>query len=719
MHISLKPVFIASLIFFSACKNQKNEAATTNSVSIEYPAVKTVDTVDNYFGTLVKDPYRWLENENDTAVAQWVSAQNAVTFGYLENIPYRNQIKNRLTELNNYPKMTTPYRVGKYYFFGKNTGLQNQYVTYFKEGMEGEEKIFLDLNTLSTDGTVSASIAGFSNDKKYATISISKAGSDWNDMYIRELATNKELSDKIEWTKFSGAAWYKDGFFYSAYDKPGDNKTYTGASENCKIYYHKIGTAQSSDKLIYQDKANPRRYFGAQTTQDEKFIFIYESEGTSGSGILWKNLADEKAEFKQLFKGFEWEYSVLDNEGDKLIVLTNYKAPNYKVVLVDPKNPEPENWKELISEKPELLQSVTLAGNKLFSFYLKNVSSRVYQHKRSGEMEREVILPGLGTVSGFYGEKEDTELYYSFVSFTVPADIYKYEIGSGTSSMFKKSEIKFDASKYETIQVFYPSKDGTKIPMFLTYKKGLKLDGNNPCFLYAYGGFNIARIPEFNPANVAMLEQGFVYAVANLRGGSEYGEEWHKAGMLDKKQNVFDDFIAAAEYLIKEKYTSSKKLAVYGRSNGGLLIGAVMTQRPDLFAVALPRVGVLDMLRYHKFTIGWAWAVEYGSAENPEQFEYLLKYSPLHNVKPGTKYPATLITTGDHDDRVVPAHSFKFVSALQAAHTGDNPVLIRVDVQAGHGAGKPLSKVMDEEADVISFTMWNMGIKQMHSGDKP
>lgn len=718
----MKSIFPAAaftcIICIVGCKSEKENDVTGPGV-VRYPETKMVDTTDNYFGTLVKDPYRWLEDESDTAVRSWINAQNNVTFDYLSHIPYRNMVKERLTELNDYPKMSAPYRSGKYYFYDKNDGLQNQSVIYYRNGMQGEEKIFLDPNSLSKDGTVTAFIAGFSTDRKYAVISQSAAGSDWNTMYVRDLETNTQLEDKIEWTKFSGAAWDKNGFYYSAFDKPDPNQTYTAESKSQKVFYHALGTQQAMDKLIYADEKNPDTYHGVETTDDGKFIFIYQSAGTSGTGILWKYLNDEKGSFRVLFPGFDWEYAIIDNEGSNLIVMTNYNAPNYKVVLVDPEHPAPENWKDIIPESDALLESVNAAGGKLFATYLRNVTSQVTQFSRNGKQENNITLPGLGTVDGFSGEKDDTELYYSFTSFTTPSDIYKYDIATGKSSLYKKSEIHFDASLYETKQVFYTSKDGTQVPMFITYKKGLELSGNNPCFLYAYGGFNIARKPEFNTTNAAMLEQGFVYAVANLRGGSEYGEEWHRAGMLEKKQTVFDDFIAASEYLIQQKYTSSEKLAVYGRSNGGLLIGAVMTQRPDLFAVALPRVGVLDMLRYHKFTVGWGWAVEYGSSDNPEQFNYLIQYSPLHNIKPGTHYPATLITTGDHDDRVVPAHSFKYAATLQAAQGGDDPVLIRIDVQAGHGSGKPLSKIIDEETDLISFTMWNLGLRHFEKTIKP
>lgn len=705
-------IIVPVLLLVAACKESVQTTDIQGPDKVSYPQTATIDQNDDYFGTNISDPYRWLENEGDSAVRNWITAENDVTFGYLDQIPYRNQLEQRLTELANYPKMSTPFHVGEYYFYAKNDGLQNQYVTFYKKGMDGEEQVFFDPNTLSDDGTVTLSMAGFSADRKYVTLSQSKAGSDWTELYVREIATNTQLDDKIEWSKFGGAAWYGDGFFYSRFDEPGKNQTYTGASDKQKVYYHKLGTQQSADELVYSDPSHPKRYFFSSTTDDEHFLFVYMSEGTSGTGILWRDLTSNDKKLRTLFEGFDWEYSVLDNEGDQLLVLTNYMAPNYKVVKVDPKNPAPENWTEVIPEKEDLLEWVNASAGKLFAGYLKDVATLVVQFDRTGKQEREVQLPGLGTAGGFSGEKTDSNVFYNFTSFTTPSDIYSYDVNTGKSTLYKKSEVQFDASAYETKQVFYPSKDGTMIPMFLTYKKGLKLDGTNPCLLYAYGGFNIAIKPSFSTSRIALLEQGFVYAVANLRGGSEYGEEWHKAGMLEKKQNVFDDFIAAAEYLIGEKYTSSEKLAIQGRSNGGLLVGAAMTQRPDLFGVALPGVGVLDMLRYHKFTVGWGWAVEYGSSDDSTQFQYLIKYSPLHNVKPGTSYPATLITTADHDDRVVPGHSFKFAATLQAAQAGDNPVLIRIDTDAGHGAGKPLAKIIEEDADWMSFTMWNLGLRE-------
>lgn len=691
---------------------------------VSYPLTATTDSSSTYFGTTVSDPYRWLEAEanEDSAVRNWVTAENEITGNYLAQIPYREQLKERLAELVNYPKMGVPYRAGKFYFYTKHDGIQNQSVTYYREGLEGQEKVFIDPNTLSEGGTLVQNFAGFSNDRKYLAIAESGAGSDWSNILVKDVAKNEFLADKLEWTKFSGAAWVGDGFYYSAYDKP--SKTFTGNSINQKVFFHKLGTAQSADKLIYSDPKNPTFYLGAQTTEDERYLFINISPGTSGTKILWKDLRVPNDAFKTLFEGFDNEYSVLDNDEDKLIVFTNHDAPNYKVVQVDPKNPAPENWKVIIAEQDEILSNVSLAGGKIFASYLKDVRPVVFQFSRSGTAERQIALPndGIGgNVAGFNGEKDDDFVFFSFTTFLSPADIYKYDIKSGKLELYKKSELKFDASGYEMNQVFYSSKDGTKVPMFIVHKKGIKMDGSNPTLLYGYGGFNIALPPSFSTARLAMLEQGFVYALANIRGGSEYGEAWHEAAMFEKKQNVFDDFIAAAEYLIDKGYTSNTKLAISGRSNGGLLVGACMTQRPDLYAVALPGVGVMDMLRYHKFTVGHGWITEYGCADSSaEAFNYLYKYSPLHNLKAGTKYPATLVTTADHDDRVVPGHSFKYAAALQAAQAPDGPpCLIRIDTEAGHGAGKPLTKIIEEDADWISFTMWNVGIKHLTLKEKP
>ena len=713
-----------SLITLCSCKTKEEPAEEVQGPGkVSYIQTATCDSSTNFFGTTVADPYRWLEAEanEDSAVRNWVTGENKTTFDYLAQIPYRKAFEQRLTELANYPKQGVPFRAGKYYFYTRNDGLQNQAVTYYKEGLNGEEKVFTDPNKLSENGTVTQNFGGFSNDRKYVAINESSAGSDWSNILVKDVASNTFLPDKLEWTKFSGAAWVGDGFYYSAYGKP--DKTYTGNSINQKVYFHKLGTPQSADKMIYADPKNPSYYNSAQTTDDERYLFINVSPGTSGSEILWKDLRKPNDAFKVLFKGFENEYTVLDNDDDYLIVLTNYEAPNYKVVSVDPKNPAPENWKTIIAEQKEILSNVSLAGGKIFAFYLKDVKPVVFQFSRSGTAERQIALPndGIGgTVSGFTGEKDDDVLFFGFTTFLSPSDIYKYDIKSGKIDLYQKAAINFDASDYVMKQVFYKSTDGTSVPMFLVYKKGIKLDGSHPCLLYGYGGFNISVTPTFNSSRLALLEQGFIYAVANIRGGAEYGEEWHKAAMFDKKQNVFDDFISAAEYLINEKYTSNTKLAIMGRSNGGLLVGACMTQRPDLFAVALPGVGVMDMLRFHRFTVGHGWTTEYGCADSSAaEFNYLYKYSPIHNIKPGTKYPATLVTTADHDDRVVPGHSFKFAAALQAAQTGDAPCLIRIDTDAGHGAGKPLKKVLEEDADWMSFTMWNVGIQHLNLGEKP
>ena len=680
---------------------------------LKYPDTRKTDQTDNYFGTNVSDPYRWLEDDNAPATTEWVKEQNKITFDYLAKIPYREQIRARITEIYNYPRTTAPYRAGEYYFYSKNDGLQPQSVYFFQKGLTGEPVTFLDPNALNAAGTTSVNFSGFSNDRKYLAYSVSEAGSDWQTIYVMEVATKKKLADKLEWTKFSGAAWYKDGFFYSRYDAPEKGEELSQANKFQKVYYHKLGDPQSNDQLIYSDKDHPLRYMSAQTTEDEKFLIINIAEGTDGTELWYMDLRNREAGFKLLFEGFKYNYNVLDNEGENLLMMTNYEAKNYKVVSVDPKNPAAANWKPMIPEKKMLLQNVMTAGGKVFAQYLQDATARVYQFDRTGKLEHEAKMPGYGTVGGFFGEKDDKVLFYSFTSFTSPATIYKYDIATGKSEVYKKPEVKFNPDLYETKQVFYPSKDGTKVPMFIIHKKGVKLDGTNPTMLYGYGGFNISLTPSFSASRIALLENGGIYAVANLRGGSEYGEEWHEAGMLLKKQNVFDDFIAAAEYLIKEKYTSSEKLAIIGRSNGGLLVGACQTQRPDLFKVCFPGVGVMDMLRYHTFTVGWGWAVEYGASTDSVNFRNLYKYSPLHNLKAGTRYPATLITTADHDDRVVPAHSFKYAATIQAAQAGDAPVLIRIDVNAGHGGGRPVAKVIEEDTDIYSFMFWNMGIKSL------
>lgn len=692
---------------FAGCQN------TMTIKTKPYPVARMDTTVqDDYHGTIVKDPYRWLEDDNSAETAAWVKAENEVTQDYLSQIPYRDRIKERLTQLYDYPKEGTPFRVGEYYFFYKNDGLQNQSVLYYQKGLDGTPEVFLDPNTLSENGTVALNTVTFSKDDRYAAYSVSKSGSDWVEIFVMEVATRKQLADKIEWVKFSGASWGKDGFYYSRYDAPAPGASaYSAKNEYQKVYFHKLGTSQSEDQLVYEDKEHPLRYFSGEVSDDFKWLFIVASEGTSGTEILYKDLTAPGAGFKTLFPGFANDYAIVDCRDDRALVLTNDEAPNFRLVSVDLRAAVPA-VEDVIPQSENLLQWVTTAGGSLMAGYLKDASSRVCQYDRSGKLVREITLPGIGTVSGFDGEQDDTEVFYGFSSFNVPPTSYRYSLADGTSTLYRQTKVNFDVSAFEVEQVFYTSKDGTRVPMFLVYKKGLKRDGNNPVYLYAYGGFNISRTPGFSPSNILLLEQGGIYALANIRGGGEYGEAWHRAGMLEKKQNVFDDFIAAAEYLIAEKYTSPKKLAIAGGSNGGLLVGACLTQRPDLYCATFPMVGVLDMLRYHRFTIGWGWVVEYGSADNAADFPYLYKYSPLHNIKPGTCYPPTLIMTADHDDRVVPAHSFKFGATLQAAQGCDQPILLRVESDAGHGAGKPISKTIQEQADIWSFFLWNAGVRE-------
>ncbi len=697
--------FILILLLFLApfgCK-EKTPALT-------YPITEKGDVVDDYFGTKVPDPYRWLEDDKAENVANWVETQNTVTFGYLEQVPFRDKIRSRLTEIYNYPRYSAPFRVGEYYFYMKNDGLQNQSVIYIQKGLDGEPRVFLDPNTLSPDGTTRAFLTGFSNDDRYACYSRSEAGSDWTEMRIMEVETARELEDRIQWTKFGGATWQGNGFYYSGFEKPEEGKELTAANENQKIFYHKLGTPQSEDFVIYEDPANPRRYYRAAVTEDERFLFLMISEGTRGNELHFKDLTAKKAEFMPLVQGFEYDTFVVDNLEDKLILMTNMDAPNRKLVFVDAKRPAIENWTVLIPEKSEVMTSASVVGGKIFASYLKDASTHIFQHDLAGEMEKEIELPALGSAGGFGGKKEDTLVFYTFTSFTYPPTIYKYDIPTGKSEVFRRTEVKFDPDAFEARQVFYPSKDGTMIPMFIVHKKDLVLDGKRPTYLYGYGGFNASSTPNFNVSNIILLENDGVYAMANLRGGGEYGEAWHKAGMLEKKQNVFDDFIAGAEYLIRERYTSSEKLAIAGASNGGLLVGACMTQRPELYKVAFPAVGVMDMLRFHKFTVGWGWVVEYGSSDDPEQFKYLYAYSPLHNIKDGVCYPATLVTTADHDDRVVPAHSFKFAATLQEKQSCRNPALIRIETRSGHGASN-ITKAIEQLTDVWSFMFFNMGIK--------
>lgn len=654
-----------------------------------YPRTERTDVTDNYFGTEVPDPYRWLEDDNSEATAAWVKAQNVVTQDYLSQIPFRGAIRERLTELWNYPKEGIPAKHGDAWYYFYNDGLRNQSVLYRTAQPGGEGEVFIDPNTLSEDGTVALSGVTFSKDGKYCAYSVAASGSDWVEIRVMNTADRTLTSDRINWVKFSGAEWAPDskGFYYSAYDAP-QKGVFSSQNQFQKVYYHRLGTPQSADRLIYADAEHPLRYFSPWPSKDGQWLFIVASEGTSGTEVLYKKVSEPK--FRTLLPGFDADYAPVECRDGQLYYVTNRDASNYALMKVDLN--DPSKVSTVIPESGgKLLEGVGSAGGYLFATYLEHAQSKVCQY-------------------GFDGEKDDTELYYSLTNYIAPATIYKYDIAGGASTLYKAPAVNFDPSLFTTEQVFYTSKDGTKVPMFITRRKDMKLDGGNPCYLYAYGGFQINQTPAFRPSAMMFVEQGGIYCVANLRGGSEYGEAWHKAGMLENKQNVFDDFIAAAEYLIAEKYTSSDKLAIAGGSNGGLLVGACEVQRPDLYAVCLPAVGVMDMLRYHKFTIGWGWAVEYGSSENEEQFDYIYKYSPLHNIREGVKYPATLVTTADHDDRVVPAHSFKFAAQMQHCQAGDAPVLIRIESNAGHGAGKPTSKRIAEEADTYSFLFQNIGV---------
>ena len=685
--------------------------AHAQSGSLNYPKPRKADVSDNYFGTKVADPYRWMENDTTSEVNEWVKAENKVTQDYLAQIPYRKAIHDRLTDIWNYTRYSVPIHKGNHFFFSKNNGLQNQSVMFKQDKANGEGEVFFDPNKLSTDGTVSLGGTYFNKDGTKMGYTISRSGSDWEEIYVLDVNTGKRTSDSIRWAKFTDVAWQGDGFYYSRFDEPAKGTNGLVAENiNQKIYFHKLGDPQNKDILIYSDPSRPKVGVGASTTEDEQYLLIYATEGaSSGNEIFYRKASDFKGPFVKLNEGFKDNVSVIDNLADNLIVLTDKGAPKYKLVLVDLKHPEESRWQAIIPEKSEVLQGVSRAGGKFFAHYMKDASALIEQYSDEGKLEREVTLPGYGSVGGFDGKKDDKEIYYNYTSFTYPSTIFKYDIATGKSEVFRKPELKFNPDDYESKQVFFPSKDGTKIPMFIVYKKGIKLDGTNPTMLYAYGGFNISLFPDFSVSRMILLEKGGIYALAILRGGGEYGEEWHKAGMLGKKQNVFDDFLGAEQYLIDNKYTSSAKLAISGRSNGGLLIGACMTQRPDLCKVAFPGVGVLDMLRYHKFTIGYAWASEYGSSDNADQFKYLYSYSPLHNLRE-INYPATMVTTADHDDRVVPAHSFKFAATLQEKGKGNNPYLIRIDTKAGHGGGKPTAKQIDEWADIWSFMFYNMGV---------
>ena len=684
----------------------------TMFAQIKYPETKKEIVTDNYHGSIVADPYRWLEDDNSPETKAWVKAENEVTFNYLNSIPFRQKVRKRLEEMWNYPKYSAPTKEGQYSYFYKNNGLQNQAVLYRQKGLDADAEVFIDPNKLSNEGIAALGSINFSNSSKYCAYTVNKAGSDWSEGFVMDVESKKVLSEKLEWIKFSGMSWVgDDGFFYSRYPKPDEKAELSGQNQFHKVYYHKIGSPQEADILIFEDSQNPLQYHSAGVTEDQQYLIITKSKGTSGTEIIARKLSDGmSAPFKLIFKGYDFDAYVIESQGDILLVQTNKGAPNYKVIGIPFSSPEEANWKTIIGEQKEVLEAAGTAGGNIFASYLKDASGKIVQYDLSGNKIREVQLPGIGTVAGFGGKRKDVELFYSFTSFTQPNTIFRYDIGNGKSELFRRSDVKFNPDDFVTEQVFFASKDGTKVPIFISYKKGMKKDGNNPVLLYGYGGFNISITPAFSVSNLFFMEQGGIYASVNLRGGGEYGEDWHKAGMLEKKQNVFDDFIGAAEFLIDQQYTRPAKLAIRGGSNGGLLVGACMVQRPDLFKVALPAVGVMDMLRFQKFTVGFGWVVEYGSSDNAKDFPYLYKYSPLHNLKKGTAYPATLVTTADHDDRVVPAHSFKFAATLQDCHIGKNPVLIRVDVDAGHGAGKPTGKAIDEAADIWSFVMFNLGM---------
>ncbi|HRG53406.1 MAG TPA: prolyl oligopeptidase family serine peptidase [Bacteroidia bacterium] len=702
---NLFPLLLLSLAI--GCKNSEQKAEQKRLV---YPVTKKTDTVDTYFNTKVADPYRWLEDDKSTETSEWVKTQNALTFDYLSKIPFRDKIKERLTKIWNFEKRGVPFKKGKNYFYYKNDGIQNQSVLYVMDGLTGTPRVLLDPNTFAQDGTASLGDLSISKNGKYLAYTINRAGSDWSTIYALEIESGKKLSEELQWVKFSNIAWKDDGFYYSAYDAPKAGGELSNKNEFHKVFYHKLGNAQKQDELIFEDKKQPQHSFSAATTEDEKLLIIYISESTSGNAIAVKELSKKNSAFVSLIDNFENTYTVIDNVGSNLIVLTDKGAPKYQLLEMDYTKKTPyESWKKLIPESTDLLESVSLFKDKFIVDYLKDVTTRLYIYDRTGKQEKEIKLPGLGKANSLVSYKDEAEVFFSYSTFTAPSIVYKYDPAADKLDTWFQPKIDFKSDDYETKQVFYPSKDGTKIPMFITCKKGLKLDGNNPCYLYGYGGFNAIYTPAFRMDCAVFLENGGIYAIPGLRGGGDYGEEWHKAGIKLKKQNVFDDFIAAAEYLIKEKYTSSAKLAINGRSNGGLLIGAVMTQRPDLAKVAIPTVGVMDMLRYHKFTIGYAWASDYGTSENEEEFKYILNYSPLHNIKE-IEYPATLVITGDHDDRVVPAHSFKFIATLQEKQKGTEPVLIRIDTNAGHGTGKPTSKQIDEFSDIWSFIFYNLGM---------
>ena len=711
--------FLIPVLFISAIFVSCQEGNQPNNKNLKYPKTIKIPVIDSLFGTAVTDNYRWLEDDRSAETEDWVKAENKVTFDYLSKIPYKEQLKDRLTQLWNYEKVGTPYKEGGYTYFSKNNGLQNQSVIYRKKDEKGTEEVFLDPNTFSKDATTSLGSLSFSKDGKTAAYSISEGGSDWRKIIVLDAVNKIIKEDTLKDVKFSGISWYKnEGFYYSSYDKPKGSEL-SAKTDQHKLYYHKLGTLQEEDAIIFGEKASEKhRYVSGYLTEDHRYLIVSAAISTSGNKLFIKDLSDKNSVLKPIIATVESDTGVIDNRGSTLYLQTNLNAPNQKIVTVDATNPAPENWIDFIPETENVLQPRTGAGY-FFAKYMVNAVSKVLQYDFDGNLIREVALPGIGTASGFGGKTAVSELYFSFTNYNTPSAIYKFSPKNGNYTLYRKSGIDFNSELYTSKQVFYTSKDGTQVPMIITHKKGVLLDGKNPTILYGYGGFNISLTPSFSITNAIWMEQGGVYAVPNLRGGGEFGKKWHDAGTQLKKQNVFDDFIAAAEYLIQETYTSSDYLAIRGGSNGGLLVGATMTQRPDLMRVALPAVGVLDMLRYHTFTAGAGWAYDYGTADDSkEMFDYLKGYSPVHNVKKGISYPATLVTTGDHDDRVVPAHSFKFAAELQEKQAGKSPVLIRIETNAGHGAGTPVAKTIEQYADIFGFTLFNMGFKELPNPPK-
>ncbi len=701
--------FVFQLYTGTALAQSKSGANGASSGKFQYPVARKSDQIDDYHGTAVADPYRWLEDADSAETRAWVQAENKITFSYLDQIPFRQSIKDRMTRLWNYERYTVPFKEGGRYFYSRNNGLQNQNILYTTTSLTGEPKILLDPNTLSADGTVALSGVGISKDGKLLAYGLAASGSDWQEWKVRDIESGKDLPDDLKWVKFSSASFDKDskGFFYNRYDQPNEATKLQGANYFQKLCYHRIGTSQSDDILVYDRPDAKEMLFGGSVTDDGHYLIISGRTGAKKENtVYYKDLTQgnpKDAPLIKLLDDFDAIYNFVDNDGPIFFIHTNLGAPNYKIIAIDTRNPQRANWKTVIPEAAETISDISAINDKFVASYLKDAHTQVKIYDLNGKFLRELALPGIGTAAGFNGKRRDDETFYSFTSFINPLTVYHYNVKTGESTIFRKPKVDFDSDAYETKQVFYHSKDGTRVPMFITAKKGTKLDGNNPTYLFAYGGFDISLTPEFRVANAVWLEMGGIYAQPNLRGGGEYGEKWHEAGTKLQKQNVFDDFIAAAVYLIKNKYTSTPKLAVGGRSNGGLLIGAVETQRPELFGATLPGVGVMDMLRFHKFTIGWAWVSDYGSSDDPEQFKAIYKYSPLHNIKPGTKYPPTFIVTADHDDRVVPAHSFKFATTMQADQAGPAPILIRIETKAGHGGGKPITKQIEELTDEWSF----------------